>query len=458
MGRSASFTRAFRAVTLGLALLMPLRSAAEEVRMSVDAARGAAAQALAAGNAELALVLSEGVLLGAPGDVPALLMKSRALRDLGRTGEAAGAARLAFGGADDRRERYFAALLMGRARASDGSPGMAQLWLRRAAQIAPEDNLRALAVNDFRLVRSKTPWRIKLNMAVEPSDNLNGAPKTNSFTFAGLTFVNPTAVPLSGKRFVLGGDYLYRLPLDETQRLSFGAGIEMQRVRFSGEARDKVPGIRNSDYRQDSLVLSLGHEMRGADGRWLAQGRASVVRHWMAGQLYSDAARLDLSYGRAVGPGLEAGVRLGVEKEIRHDTGLRDSRTREMGLSLTRRFAAASLRLDLSLADTDSASRLIARDTGRVALRLGATKPVKGLLPRVTLAWEEAQYDMGPSPFWTDPRRDAQWSLSMDVLVPKVSYYGFAPEIGVSFRDRSSNYTVYETRGTDLHLGLKSVF
>ncbi len=462
MGQRLIFARVFRVLALVLfltpALIGPMRAGADEVRMTIDTARGAAAQALADGNSALALMLADGVLLGAPGDVPALLIKSRALRDLGRSGEAAGAAKLAFSTTKDDRERYFAALLTGRARATGGTPGMAQLWLRRAAHIAPEEPLRALAVNDFRKVRSVTPWRLSLNMAVEPSDNLNGAPKTNTFAFAGLSFINPSAVPLSGKRFFLGADYLYRLPLSETRRLNFGAGVEVQRVRFSDDARDKVPGIRDADYRHDALVLSLGYEVRDAEGRWLAQSKASVARHWLGGVLYSDAARLDLSYGRVLSPGWQAGVRLGFEDETRHDAGLRDARTSEVSLSLTRRFAAASLRLDLSAADTASESRLIARESARAALSLGMGKPVKGMLPRVTMAWEVSDYDEGPSGFWVDPRRDEELSLSVDVLLPELDYYGFAPEIGVSFRDRSSNYTVYETRGTDLHLGLKSVF
>jgi hypothetical protein len=440
------------------ALLRPVPLAAQDVRMSIDEARGAAAQALQRGNPELALVLAEGVLLGMPGDVPALLMKSRALRDLGRTREAANLARSAFDTAADDRDRYFAALLMAQARATAGQPGVAQCWLRRAAEIAPEDDLRAVAVRDFRHLRRLTPWRLSLDMSVEPSDNLNGAPKTNKFIFAGLPFVNPSAVPLSGQRASLAADFVYRVPLTETRRLNFGAGLEVQRVRFSKDARAKVPGVDAADFRQEALVLSLGHEARAQSGNWLTAGEVSVMRRWVGGNLLSDSARLDLSYGRSVAPGLVAGLRFGLEDEHRHDAGIRDAQTREMGLSLTRRFGRAALKLDLSMANTESQSRLLARETRRAAVAYGLGKPVNGLMPRLTLAWEATDYDLGPTTFWPVPRTDEQWSVSLDVLLPEFEYYGFAPEIGVSFRDRSSNYTVYETRGTDLRLGLKSVF
>lgn len=438
--------------------MTPQAAQADETRMSVDEARGAAARALMAGQADLALVLAEGVLLGAPGDTQALLMKSRALRELGRPQEASKAARQAFGQSDDERSRYFAALLMAQARSTGGQPGVAQLWLRRAAQIAPDDQLRAAAVRDFRHVRRQTPWRLSLDMSVEPSDNLNGAPKTNSFTFGGLPFVNPTAVPLSGERFVFGADYLRRVPLSETRRLNLGASVEMQRVRFSSSARDKVPGIRNGDYRQDALALSLGYEARGAEGAWLGKTQLSVSRHWLAGTPYSDTARLDLSYGRMLMPGLTSVARFAFEGEQRLDSGLRDSQTREMGVTLTRRFGKAALGLDVEVTDTSSDSRLVARESARAAISYGLGKPVKGMLPRVTLAWEVTDYDQAPASFWVAPRRDEELSVTVNVLLPELDYYGFAPEIGVSFRDRSSNYTIYETRGTDLRLGLKSVF
>ncbi|WP_417209607.1 surface lipoprotein assembly modifier [Antarctobacter sp.] len=451
-------TARWLALAVCAAGLTPLTAQADEVRMSLDEARGAAARALMAGQAELALVLADGVLLGAPGDTQALMMKSRALRALGRPQEAATAARQAFAQSDDERSRFFAALLMAQARSTGGQPGAAQLWLRRAAQIAPDEQLRAAAVRDFRHVRRQTPWRLSLDMSVEPSDNLNGAPKSNSFTFGGLPFVNPSAVPLSGERFVFAADYLRRVPLSETRRLNLGASVEMQRVRFSSAARDKVPGIRNGDYRQDALALSLGYEARAADGSWLGKSDLSLSRHWLGGVPYADAARLDLSYGRMLMPGLTGVARFAYETEVRHDVGLRDNQTREIGVTLTRRFGKAALGLDLQMTDTASGSRLVARESARAAISYGLGKPVKGMLPRVTLAWEVTDYDRGPSSFWVTPRRDAELSVSVNVLLPDFDYYGFAPEIGVSFRDRSSNYTIYETRGTDLRLGLKSVF
>jgi hypothetical protein len=172
----------------------------------------------------------------------------------------------------------------------------------------------------------------------------------------------------------------------------------------------------------------------------------------------SDAARLDLSYGRAVAAGVILSGRLGLENETRHDVSLLDSQTRDYGLTLSRDVGQGLLRLDLAYADTASDSRSVARESRRAVLSYALAEPVKGLMPRLSLSYQSVDYDRGPTSFWIDPREDRQWGLALDVMLPDLDYYGFAPELGVSFHDRQSNYSIYETRGTDLRLGLRSVF
>ncbi|MEN9061700.1 hypothetical protein [Ponticoccus litoralis] len=74
---------------------------AEETRLSLDEARGAAAGFLADGRPEAALILADGALLGAPDHPQTLMLRARALRDLGRDAEAVKAARAALGGGLD---------------------------------------------------------------------------------------------------------------------------------------------------------------------------------------------------------------------------------------------------------------------------------------------------------------------------------------------------------------------
>jgi hypothetical protein len=178
----------------------------------------------------------------------------------------------------------------------------------------------------------------------------------------------------------------------------------------------------------------------------------------VGGDLISDSARLDLRFARDLGQGVSAVVRGGVEQEWRHDTAVRDAFTRDLGVTLSRRSAHGVLSLDLALADKASDSRSVARETARASLGYQWARPVKGMLPRLSLSYQAVNYDQAPASFWVDPREDREWRVWVDVLLPGLDYMGFAPEVGIGLRDRSSNYSLYELRATDVRFGLKSVF
>lgn len=442
-------------VMLAVSIAMPLQ--AEQVRLSMDEARGMAARLIAAGRPEQALTIAEGILVGHPQDVPALLLKSRALHDMGREEDALAAVKMAWEHADKDEDRFYAALVMAQTRASDGYGTWAQLWLRRAAQVAPDDGLRQLAVRDFQQARRASPLRMSVNLTFAPSDNLNGAPKTNTFSFAGLPFVNPSAVPLSGLRYGVGLDVVRRVPLDAHRRINLRAGIDVERVRQSRKSR-ALGILRDSDMRRDVATLGFGYEQIAPDGQWLFRGDVGYSRYWYGGQAVSDSARADLSFGHSLGKGVTLTGRAGIEQEWRHDLSLRDALTKSTGLTLTHKGAAGTLAFDMSFAGTASESRSVARQTARASVSYRLAKPVRGMLPSVSLVYEAVDFDQSPATFWADPRVDREWRVSFDVLLPDMDYMGFAPEIGISFRDRSSNYSLYETQSTDVRFGLKSVF
>lgn len=416
-----------------------------------------AARLISAGRPAEALSIAEGILIGHPKDVPALLLKSRALHDLGRLDEALAAVQQAWDHADRDEDRFYSALVMAQTRASDGQGTRAQLWLRRAAQIAPDEGLRQIAVRDFRQARRASPLRMSVDLTFAPSDNLNGAPKTNTFSFAGLPFVNPSAVPLSGLRYGFGLDVVRRVPLDAHRRFNLRAEIDVERVRQSGKSR-ALGILRDSDMRRDVATLGFGYEQIAPDGQWLFKGDAGFSRHWYGGQAVSDSASADLSFGHSLGKGFTLTGRVGIEQEWRHDLSLRDALTKSTGLTLTHRGAVGTLAFDMSFAGTESDSRSVARQTARASVSYRLAEPVRGMLPSVSLVYEAVDFDQSPAAFWTDPRTDREWRVSFDVLLPNLDYMGFAPEIGVSFRDRTSNYSLYESQSTDFRFGLKSVF
>ncbi len=426
------------------------------LRISLDEVRRAAASAMVAGRPEDALLLAEAVLLGAPEDVPALFIRARALRDLDRESEAMQASRDAWQAARRPRDRFYAAMMMAQTRSFAGNNGLAQLWLRRAAQLAPEEDLRELAVRDFRDVRRMTPWRLALDFYAQPSDNLNDASEDVAVSPSGWT--PQVAPPLAGERYGGSVQLRYTLPLAARRRLHLGGFVGGSFVRIAPSDRD-TPGADAADYSQFFLGSTTTYETLSADGAQINRSGLTLLRHWQGGVPLADIARLDLSVHRAVTPKLRFGVNLGLEDVSRKDSSTGDSQRRALGLEITQRFEHGALTLDLGVGETKSAAYNVGRTDGEVRLSYALAEPVRGMLPSVALEYGAFNYD---EPWIADPtgpdRRDSQWALGLDVVLPDLDYYGFAPQIGLSFTDRKSNYTLYESRSTDLRLGLKSVF
>ena len=460
MGADRSLIRRLGAICLLAAALAvgaigpAPREARAETRISIDEGRDLAGRLLAMGRPREALMIVDGILQGLPEDGPALILRARALRDLGRLDEAEAAAAAARKAADTDSDRFFAALVTAQAKASDGKRGIAQYWLRHAAQIAPDDRLKAVAVRDFRAVRRRNPWRMSIDLYAAPSDNLDGSPPEGVVPVTPfLSMVNPK--PPSGLRYGAAARLRYTIPMGVDARLhldGFGGG---SRVDLSGESR--AAGIDAGDLSTGFLGVGGQAQWRGPDSRWLAHLGLSVTRQWEGGDLIADVGRVEAGYRWTPGEGLEAGIVAGGQRQFRHDT-TQDVDETDIALQLSKRFQRGVLGFQLKGARTEAQPAVLDDQSLGAVLSYGVTRPVRGLLPRLSLGYEETWYDTAPLLFAGPARHDTEWSVTLDVLLPKMDYMGFAPEIGVSFRDRRSNYQHKSTQSTDLRLGLKSVF
>jgi len=140
----------------------------------------AANRALQSGNPGAALLLADALLERDPQDLTALLLKARAARDQSRFRTAIKTARQAWSISRAPEERYASALIMAQALSSSGAKTRAQLWLRRAAQNAPDEALKRLAVRDFRYVRDTNPFSTQLRFSITPNSNINNGSKSDT--------------------------------------------------------------------------------------------------------------------------------------------------------------------------------------------------------------------------------------------------------------------------------------
>lgn len=434
--------------------------AAAETRLSIPQARQMAVQMAQSGQPQAAIAAARALLVRDPDDVVALIVLSRAARDLGDYATATEAARHAWrvsgqvSGRDS--DRFAAALAMAQALASDGRRTSAQFWLRRAAQAAPDERSRAVAERDFRYVRGRNPWRAALSFGAFPSSNVNGGPTTNTFVFGGLEFVNPDAVPLSGFGFTTSADLGWRLDRGPQQgALSFGLSATATRYALSDSARRQVPDARASDYDTSTLSASLGYGR--AVGKAAISGTLAFGRDWQGGAALADWRRLSLGWqGAAAGTDrLKLGLTL--EDSTRLDAAIRSSRRAELRIGRAWHLGGGDrLEGGLSLGRVWSDAASIARREGEVSLSWQKARPVLGA---ELSAFASLSLDLYDTPLYgADPRRDVTARLGLSALLTQIDYMGFAPEVGVTLSRTNSNISAMTTEKAELHFGIRSTF
>lgn len=137
-----------------LATVLNLSSAAAEVVLPPDQLTKAAVVVLESGDTARALAYADALVGRNPADITAQLVRARAMRDLGSNSNARNAAWDAVDAAEAQDENYAGAMVMAKVRSSSGRKTLAQHWLRRAVELAPNQTLETRAIRDFKYLRT----------------------------------------------------------------------------------------------------------------------------------------------------------------------------------------------------------------------------------------------------------------------------------------------------------------
>ena len=233
-------------------------SAAAQTDISLAQVQSAAARLEAQGQRQEAARLAAALLQRDPTDASAWVVVARIRRAAGDIDGALEAARNANAYADTNEERFAAAVELAAGNVLKDRNLYAQFWLRRAAQVAPTEDLQEQAIRNFRAVRAQTPWRFTFGFSVVPSSNVNNGSSEEILELFGLPFVlSGDAQALSGVEFTLTSTAFYRFDGfgDEPAVLSFGVAV--QRVALSDAAKEQAPEASGSDYAFDALEVGF---------------------------------------------------------------------------------------------------------------------------------------------------------------------------------------------------------
>jgi len=230
-----------------------------------------------------------------PRDLTTKIIRARALRNLGQTDAARAAAKDACQQAKTDEDKY--AMVMAQVQSSSGHKTIAQRWLRRAIEIAPEEHLERRAIRDCKYVRATNPWSTRLSFSIAPDSNIdNGSSPRSSFLNyrqIELLFGEPLeytldgpAPVLSGVEYAFGLQTQYRFHQTAARAHDLFFSIDLRRYTFSSDAKDQAPDVSGSDFTFSSYQLGYGYRQFTHEGRGEIALRADVDQSWYGGEEY----------------------------------------------------------------------------------------------------------------------------------------------------------------------------
>ncbi|SNY50797.1 Protein of unknown function [Pseudooceanicola antarcticus] len=455
---------------LALPLSLSLPPAAGAETPAPDAARfeltplqmrALAAKRLQRGDAATAMELARALLARDARDFSAQLLLAQAARAIGNDGEAGTAARAAWDLASDDTERYAAALIRAQVLASAGHRTRAQLWLRRAAEAAPNRATRARAIRDFKYVRLRNPWSTRLSFAVTPTDNLNNGSMHDSFTIDGLPWefaLSGDAQALSGVELSFGADTRYRLSQTEDRATDL-----MLRARHSGyllsdEARAAAPDAEGSDFSSASLAAGLSRRMLLGETRDELVMSAWAGQNFHGGDPYGAFLRGEAKLSHSLSPRNRVSGTLSLE--TRRGAAAPEADVGLLSLGWDHAFGGGQLSLygsfSRSTSDLSSADYRDLRLGARLSPRARWLGESLGADPSLTL--EARSRDFDSSPYSLDGRLDEEIRAELQLVFSELDYMGFNPVLTLEAARTRSNVAIYETRSSGLGLSIRSAF
>ncbi|TYB82439.1 tetratricopeptide repeat protein [Maritimibacter fusiformis] len=446
-----------KAITVALAIACATPALSEPLNLTRDEMLATAHNALEAGAARQALAFVDAVLKVDPEDIAALVLKSRALRDLGRFDEAQVAAQTAWALSDDDGARYASAMALAQALSSDGSRTMAQVWLRRAHEVARSDAERALAVRGHQYVKARNPWSYTFSFGASPNSNLNNGSSADVLWIGNLPF---TPVVYSGYTAQVSAGVSYRFSGANGTETHLGAQLFARINWFDADSLAVLEGNSNPndsqhDYDYVQALATLRHVR--PIGATTLELSANAGRTWYGWEYFADVVNLGAEWRMPFGEGDQIALFAKGRGQFFADPGDAPVYSGEAGARLRHDFSWGD-RIEVTLAATgamsDDAQREYLGGRGRVDYDLG--QPLLGA--DLSFGLGAAYRDYPVSAFDPAGRQDWLLTASVEAALPDAAYMGFMPLISAEFERNLSNVPAFQSQALRFGLGIKSQF
>lgn len=474
-------------LTLGVAALAAAPFAVAQdvaekpVRLSPEQMLGAAELTLRNGDMARALAFADALLMRDPNDVAALLIRSHALRAMGRYTPAREAARAAWKNADTDNQKFSSAMLMAQALSSDGKRTRAQLWLRRAAQVAPTPGHAARAARDFRHVRRQNPWQTHLSFTVAPNSNINNGSARDSSTLlyrllnpfdidgAGEVTLGASSRALSGIETGVNVQSRYRFHQTERQAHDLRMGLTYRTYHLSQSAKDDLAAedaervargdearnITGSDFSYGTVQLGYGFKQLRKDRRGEFSLSADIGQSFYGGERYNRylRTRMGQTYYKDAITKLDFGL---AAEKFRSQAGA-DQNLLRLNAGMSRKLGGGDgLYLGVSVSKMNADVARLEYDEVRLRSGYILGREVMGTSLQFGLSTSYRDYDVSPH----DPSGRREFMVAADVTATfkQVDYYGFNPTVSLTASTTDSNIGLYDVNRVGLSIGIASSF
>lgn len=462
--------RALRAMAFGLWLmLLPAwqGARAEVLQLQPDEVLLTAQAAYAAGNHAVANRLARALLLVDPKDPYALLIIAATEPRLGnptegmQAGQAAWQAARASGQPEGL--RYEIARNTALAAYAAGRPGVAQFWLRRSLDVAPDEGTFQRSGKDLAFVRNQNPWRWQMDFEAGPSDNLNGGAADPIFRIDGHVIgeLANGSVALSGARASLRFSAFRALPLRGKTQTVLGFSVQSTVNQIDAASQAKAGTLTSKDLDSTRIAGSLQFNMMlGASDVPLSVS-VEAGQTWVGGDVYGPHLRFSAQAAIWRGDG-GRNLWLAGEAERQWQEGGDAADNLALTLIGERRIRGGAGQMSLGLTaevqDAASPNATYTAATLVMGVDPGWTLGPAAISFSANAGWRHYDtFSLGFA-YVTNGRTDHSVGLAVDLTLDDWSVMGFAPVVTLSHGRTQSNVSRYETETTAISLGISSVF
>jgi hypothetical protein len=449
---------------IGLALFFAVASlnqSAEARDLTPAQTRAYGFNLFGSGDLAGALAVAQALLQRDPTDAAALFLQAQA-QGVGPAARRSG--RMAYRSAKDNDTRFSAAMLLASSYAQDNRKMASQYWLRKASDVAPNDQARDVAREEFDYLRSRSPYVLLFGFSVHPSSNVNDGSSEPSFHNPGIPWL-PPEIDIAGEQAALSGgeadadvSLTYRLPPTATTRSEFSLTARQHSVWLSKAAKFVAPEAVAGNYASANIEAGFQRMYRQEKATAIYRFGVYISHSWAGGEDQANAARLEFGAEKSLQPNLQGFANFTAEREWRLDSAIRSTNVYALNLGLSHKLSNGDgIMLALGQRVTDSDS--IGLKNNAASLRLGwqKAKPIAGIDISAQAVAEWRDYPLSPYDL-LHGRQDKRLALTLTVGLPEISYMGFSPSINLVAAKTQSNIALFTAEEFGINLGFKSNF